>query len=282
MMPLALSIAHSLSQELAVRPFAGRVVGRFERACNLVDGAGRVVALTLPEVGNGPFSIVISGNPGLFDSLPINQQAAADARNLTIGQWQIDLKTAKIWEPKLVCPSQPLRLSSTITDSLKALTGWPHSEENSSILSHHLSEAKRRLNGALISARANGGVGKIEQAVSQLAGLGSGLTPAGDDYLMGVMVALWLKGQREPLPGIAQVAAPRTTNLSAAFLKAAARGEYLELWHTLAQTLYAGEAEAFSRAVERIAQFGASSGQEALAGFSITLLNLVKHEELLS
>jgi hypothetical protein len=121
---------------------------------------------------------------------------------------------------------------------------------------------------------------KIAQAVGQLAGLGNGLTPPGDDYLVGVMAALWLTGQKEILPVMGQVAAPLTTTLSAAFLKAAARGEFIEPWHALAQALSAGEAEAFSQVIERVAQFGASSGRDTLAGFATTLLGLVKPEVL--
>jgi hypothetical protein len=275
-----LSIARSLAEDLARHPFSGRVSGRFERACNVIDADGRVIALTLPEVGNGPFSIVVAGYPGLFDLLVENQAAVATPNRLNIGSWQVTLNTAKIWEPQIVQFVQPRYLSSAIIDILTSYAGWSHPVGFNPTMHNHLVKAAARLNQAIPEPEGHKRNEKIAQAVGQLAGLGNGLTPAGDDYLVGVMAALWLTGQKEILPVMGQVAAPLTTTLSAAFLKAAARGEFIEPWHALAQALSAGEAEAFSQVIERVAQFGASSGRDTLAGFATTLLGLVKPEVL--
>jgi hypothetical protein len=113
--------------------------------------------------------------------------------------------------------------------------------------------------------------GLIEAARS-LAGLGYGLTPAGDDFLLGMMAALWLLGERETLPAIAHAAA-RTTTLSAAFLTAAAQGQFIEAWHGLAHALHRQDDAGGQAALRRIAAFGGSSGRDALAGFAVTLLS---------
>jgi hypothetical protein len=271
MIVTALSISRSLIEELKLRPFAGRVLGRFERACNLVDADGRVIALTLPEVGNGPFSIGIAGQPGCFESFSTRASATAYPGNLTVGSWYIDLKAAEIWEPRLVCPSQPLFLDPALASIIQSYTDWPNAAEVGLAASRRLSEAAARLNQALAQTKRNESDNEIAAAAGQLAGLGSGLTPAGDDFLIGVMAALWLTGQRALLPKLANIAAPRTTALSAAFLRAAAQGEFIEPWHALAQALCTGEVESFRRAVEGVAQFGASSGRDALAGFMKTI-----------
>jgi hypothetical protein len=96
----------------------------------------------------------------------------------------------------------------------------------------------------------------------------------GDDYLVGVMAALWISGYKNWPPRIASETAPQTTALSAAFLQAAGRGEFIEPWHQLAQALFSGTPEVFSQALRRVAQFGASSGVDALAGFATTILSL--------
>ena len=62
----ALTIARPLQQSLRARPFSGYVAGRFARACNLADDAGRVIALTIPAIGNGPFFIVLDVASDLF------------------------------------------------------------------------------------------------------------------------------------------------------------------------------------------------------------------------
>jgi hypothetical protein len=271
MIVTVLSISRSLGEELKLRPFIGRVLGRFERACNLVDAAGRVIALTLPEVGNGPFSIVVAGQPGCFESFSTGESAIAYPGSLTAGSLHIDLNAAQIWEPRLVCPAHPLSPNAAITSIIQPYTDWPNTAEIGLAASQRLSEAAARLNRAIAQAESIKEDKEIAAAAGQLAGLGSGLTPAGDDFLVGVMAALWLTGQRALLPKLADIAAPRTTALSAAFLRAAAQGEFIEPWHALAQALCIGEVESFRQAVAGVAQFGASSGRDALAGFTTTI-----------
>jgi hypothetical protein len=111
----------------------------------------------------------------------------------------------------------------------------------------------------------------VAEAAEQLAGLGPGLTPAGDDYLVGVMAALWLAGKAPLAQEIAQVAIPRTTLLSGAFLKAAAQGHYVEGWQLLAGALLRGDEPAMAEACEKLYSWGATSGRAGLAGFAATL-----------
>ena len=74
-------------------------------------------------------------------------------------------------------------------------------------------------------------------------------------------------------PSIAQSAAPRTTALSAAFLTAAAQGQFMELWHRLAHALHSQNERACLAAVGQISALGASSGRDALAGFAAVMFN---------
>jgi hypothetical protein len=271
MIVTALSIARPLVEELKFRPFVGQVLGRFERACNLVDGDGRVIALTLPEVGNGPFSIVVAGPPGCFESLSTGERVVVYPGSLAAGSLHIDLNAAQIWEPRLVCPARPLFLNAAMTRIIQPYADWPNAAEVGLAASWRLSEGAARLMQAIAQVASGEKDEEVVAAAGQLAGLGGGLTPAGDDFLIGVMAALWLTGQRTLLPEIANVAAPRTATLSAAFLRAAAQGEFIEPWHTLAQALCAGEVESFRQAVAGVARFGASSGRDALAGFATTI-----------
>jgi hypothetical protein len=270
---------------LAVQAFSGRVLGRFERACNVVDGQGRVIALTLLEIGNGPFSIVVEDWPGLFDEFWVNQPAYADGRGLIIGEWWVNLSTARIWEPQLAGSNQSLELSPALAEMLKPFVAWPRLPDASSatrITNRRAREAAVQLWQVLQHEmherheghERNERLEKIEEVAGQLAGLGGGLTPAGDDYLIGVMAALWLTGYKNWSSHIAAVAVRKTTTLSAAFLRAASRGEFIESWHELAQALFAGNPEIFNQALRRVAQFGASSGMDALAGFARTILSI--------
>jgi len=121
-----------------------------------------------------------------------------------------------------------------------------------------------------------GRVERLHEGALALAGLGSGLTPAGDDFLTGAMLWAWLA---HPVPApfcraLVEAAIPRTTLLSAAFLRAAARGECSASWHGLLEAL-SERAEArgaswqlaLHQAVQEIMAYGATSGADTLAGF---------------
>ena len=114
-----------------------------------------------------------------------------------------------------------------------------------------------------------GDVTALRDAAAHLAGLGIGLTPAGDDFLAGIMLWAWLA---YPAPGplcraLVEAAAPRTTTLSAAFLRAAARGECDANWHQLLAALSTGSAAQLAPAVQQVVAHGATSGADMLAGF---------------
>ena len=106
-------------------------------------------------------------------------------------------------------------------------------------------------------------------AARQLAGLGPGLTPSGDDVLLGVMYALWVWRPDEPLiQTIGHAANPRTTTLSAAFLTAAMAGEATNHWHDL---VMGGPG-----AANRLLALGQTSGADAWAGFCRTRQLLIR------
>ncbi len=107
-----------------------------------------------------------------------------------------------------------------------------------------------------------------------LAGLGVGLTPAGDDFLLGFMARIWLEPAlfppswtARPLSTIVRTVGPRTTRPGRAWLDYAARGQFAESWHDLAAALTANDPANIQHATNRILSTGATSGRDAMAGF---------------
>lgn len=106
-----------------------------------------------------------------------------------------------------------------------------------------------------------------------LIGLGPGLTPAGDDFVGGAMIALRAAGESELADRVAAWALPlaemRTGRISRAHLACAARGEGHEALHAL---LAAPEGSArFEESLARLARVGHSSGLDAAAGALLAL-----------
>jgi len=246
----------------------------YRQACNFVDTRQRVITLAAPPVGNGPFSIIVDAPAGLFGALRPGQPVRANDAMLAVGSHQIELSRANIWDPHLPVPESLPRVSPAIATILAAHTHWPPPNGNGLMaekIAQLANKARAQLNRAILQNS-----GQLETAAGQLAGLGGGLTPAGDDYLVGVMALLWLAGRAEESKRIAAAAAPKTTALSAAFLTAAGAGQFVEPWHGLAQALVAANTPAITQATGQITEFGATSGRDALAGFATTLLNLAQ------
>jgi hypothetical protein len=125
----------------------------------------------------------------------------------------------------------------------------------------------------------------VEVAANGLAGLGPGLTPAGDDALGGfaaVMALLspYLSADAVPRKHIAEtlmtIARSRTTKLSAVLLAHAACGEVSEQLGQmlLALALPTEQFETVLQAAQRVLAFGATSGSDTLLGVLLGLQTL--------
>jgi hypothetical protein len=108
----------------------------------------------------------------------------------------------------------------------------------------------------------------LREVGRRLTGLGIGLTPSGDDFLVGLMHWAWL-GYPEPgrFCKIITETSTQTTSLSSALLGAAARGECSEAWHDLLIALNGEKESGIETAVRAILAHGATSGADALTGF---------------
>lgn len=128
-----------------------------------------------------------------------------------------------------------------------------------------------------LAALAGGNGGEISSAVARLIGLGPGLTPAGDDYLVGTLLALELLGRDCPpaqatecLVAAAVAAHVRhTTSISASYLKYALAGNFAALPSDFARRLLSGaDWQVPARDLRRM---GATSGRQAALGIIDTL-----------
>jgi hypothetical protein len=112
----------------------------------------------------------------------------------------------------------------------------------------------------------------LGQTAEPLIGLGEGSTPAGDDYLLGVIVALGLSGQVERGQGLAESAKVRTTQRSAAWIEAAIQGRVGAPIRDLIEALTVGKP--LLPLLEVLVETGGTSGYAFLEGFSEGLAGL--------
>lgn len=272
-----------------------RVLSAHQHAINLVTPTNTVFAFVTPHHGHGPFHVVIS--PTLLAQC--QRQPALYLRDHTVQAGAIIVPLAKFtrWNPHLpalqVDPShgfdilyrryhqrgQPaLGLVNLATATQSTTAAMPslmpalvdgttqyyyqRAQQATELLSQGLSASNTQL---------------IADGATLLAGLGPGLTPAGDDFLVGLLAAFYALGphcaQRQwpawqAYTGvIAHTANRYTTQLSAAWLTHAGAGAFGEAWHHLLYALNANQPQAITACADRILATGATSGADALGGF---------------
>ncbi|MFN2285546.1 MAG: DUF2877 domain-containing protein [Anaerolineae bacterium] len=255
---------------------AAQVLGHFRRAVDLLIGDD-VIALVLPEAGNGPFNVVVSALPDTPLPRQVNLTWALDV--LHVGPWQIDFDAeTRWWNPRP--PWEALTLRPACLAQLRdiaiheATTRDPTGSPFVGLLTGHPYPLVTALGCALTA----NDTAAIHDAAAAIAGLGPGLTPSGDDFLAGVMLGMRIANSKlrnthhasritRHVSCLFTAAAPRTTRLSRAFLHAASQGLADEHWHCLLAALSAEDSAQLEHAATRVINHGASSGLDTVAGF---------------
>ena len=134
-------------------------------------------------------------------------------------------------------------------------------------------EVARPVMARLILALEAGDRDSAAVAAVRLIGLGPGLTPSGDDVLVGIEAALHALAQPSAgfLAAVVNDVETRTTELAATLLRHAAGGEFAERLHTLLAAFLGPEDDGIPAAIERAVAWGATSGTDCLLGVLIGL-----------
>ncbi|MFN3285757.1 MAG: DUF2877 domain-containing protein, partial [bacterium] len=239
----------------------GQVLATFRRSAYVAFSGSEeaVVALVAPDLGRGPLSLPAEGVS--WACLRPGDPVRLASFCLQAGEQTLDLDGAARWDPTLprVRPD-PLQVrrccewlvASAPPESLAALVPHLLRGRGPSLRDWH----RRALEGArALSA------GAYASGCELLCGLGPGLTPSGDDFLCGWMLALHLHGRpRETL--LQHVRG--THRIARAYLRAAAAGFASEAWHRLAASLQGGH---WGAAAREVLSAGETSGADTLAGF---------------
>ena len=221
----------------------GRVVGVHPTCVYVVtgthgDAADTVVALETADALGLPCSVRLgvdrSARP--FADVRLGDPALVGAGRVVAGS--LTVTVVRWWEPR-----RPRHLH---------LPGRPEGQVD-----------ERRVNVLTRLLEAHPAPVPGDASVGDLLGLGPGLTPAGDDVLAGLLVALHSHDDlRRPLADeIGRLARSRTTALSAALLRHAAAGLALPAVVNVADALAGhGSDDDLVDAVARLVAVGSSSG----------------------
>jgi len=278
----------------------------FKKSCNLVNSNGQLVSLVTSELGPGPFSVVLfqdealKGRGGVSDWVRDDLEARIQDGKILLGTVVFDVNTADVWDPKpdwakihahrdwlMTNQSRLLKLllEEVSRDSLIQIIGdllpgknqaFP-SSQSSGDLHHEFHNAVIEPARWVLEGIAYKQPSLLERGLFNLLGLGGGLTPAGDDFILGVIFALRIlfgssQAKQTMLP-VRQLAEKRTNRLSSAYLRAAVEGEASFPWHVFFEAILSEDTAALFSATRSLINQGQTSGSDSLIG----LISMVAH-----
>ena len=237
-----------------------RVLHVFDGACNLINEQKDVLSVVSQRIGDGPFNLVVEDDVIFSDHLHLESPIISSPNLLSLGDLTIHTQNARLWSPR----SNWEVLHARRYDVRNLLADLPIANYESAVSNFQFSKL-------LASALADADLPASITAAQKLAGLGIGLTPSGDDFIMGAILAAWIIHPVDTAELLAmevtKVAAPLTTSLSGAWLRSAGRGEAGILWHQFFNALLSADQTSIQESVDKILSVGETSGADALSGF---------------
>jgi hypothetical protein len=268
-----------------------RVLHVFAAVCNLISDRDDLLSLILEPGQMDPFTLLLKQPPsfaGFIEHLNAESSVTSGSGRIRIDGLEVVIDKPLAWISRPDWDALRVALSgnpgwidlvegevirSRSAESLAALIGNPGAAWRGSRPPWWGKAA------GPIQSLLEGVASRDERALSRgacrLAGFGPGLTPSGDDFLIGLMYAariLLEPGEADAIcETIVRASVPRTGLFPAAHLTAASRGEASGHWHALLAACLEGEDEGIRSALSRLLAVGHTSGEDAVSGFLLGL-----------
>lgn len=269
----------SWREAAAQRTASPSVHSSFPHALNL-SWCGVLLAVLSASGRAAPGALLTDASS--FPLLAPGTPVRAGASSLRVGSLTVSLGAVRQYScsaavPAVFSPAPPAALAAALREVTAKGPFAPAAGQTplARAAQRRLAEGRLEWKKYVSHYLRTGSTAGAREVARRLVGLGAGLTPSGDDYLVGTLAAL------HHLPaapfatlsravGVAvRSAAARTTDVSAHFLAAAASGLFhVDLRAAATAALTGADME---DAFARVHQIGATSGYDALVGLTDTL-----------
>jgi uncharacterized protein DUF2877 len=293
--PIPILRAGVLAHDFCRRHERAEVAAVFDRSLYLRAGDD-FICLGEPSIGNGPLTLI--ADFGSIDkmsdrALRSGQSAIISQREIVIADVaRLLIDDSAPWRPPSWPAARSRREFAAVCRDLSRLAAAEAPEDGlgrlfdavgvrpidtplARIVRPRLARFRSWLSGLLGADHAS--VAFSFEPVRGLIGLGPGLTPSGDDFLVGALALLDACAERSAHAALARAInlAPRglTSPLSDCLLRAAAAGHVGENLHRAASATISGTIRS---AVTAVRSIGHSSGWDMMAGISATLQVLAR------
>ena len=258
----------------------GTIHSVFATACNIAVGE-LLITVHDAQKQHTPTSVRVAvvGATPWTPIVHVGDRASFRSGWLSFGSHLLDLRGLPIWAPGTPAPFAPPAVARRLLAELIRVHGAP-TAHGSSALTSTLARDLAALRGIVTAGTASDPrTDDLDLVIGRMIGAGEGLTPTGDDVLVGLLAALTRGGQSAPATAIVSRIAEsvlrnthRTTDISAHYLRLATRGSFSEPLTNLVDSVITGSSvdDVHARTLE-VLNVGASSGADALVGVLLGL-----------
>lgn len=288
--------ALSLGYAVPRTAFEASVHSVFQSAANLrLANGGKLLTLVVSTEADLPQGLRLD-TPGdfSFDRLHVGEPVTCRDNLLRLESLSltVDLRKARLWKCDL--PALNIDLTNPAIGSAWSSVWQALNRRQTNSRAAILADDLFRT-GAMPQAGVPQKAGQAVRALLQathrfdllaasvareLVGLGAGLTPTGDDLLVGYLAGLWctLRGDRQRLQFVSNLGkiilhpSHQTTDISRTFLEHASQGQVSSLLVDLAQAIRTGaDSDRLLNSAETAMQVGHTSGMDTVTGFLLGL-----------
>jgi hypothetical protein len=276
------SIDLAFLRVLNAKLFNGRVHSVFKRVVNLECASGELFTLASRELDNAPNTAILDVADFRAASIAVGSPFFAVDAELHLGCGvEVHWASSSMWHASLprytgVNGALPTHLSY----ARKFLAQYAWSAAHEAAAAHNIADnafaikvksALEQRSTLLLDALEHGWHATARRHAISLIGLGPGLTPAGDDFLVGLFAVLnladspcrgWLGGGKHVLGS----AEESTNSISLAALIASANGRVRETITALIESLMYRDPAMLGERLSKVLDIGALSGAYLVAG----------------
>jgi hypothetical protein len=260
--------------------FCGTVHSLFKRVLNIRCLDSEVLyTIACRDIDNGPNTLILDIENLLVYPIELKETVHSAANQLVIGSsMKLTINGAKGWKcslPKYPSDDSKLRANLPIMkqylDEFGQSGGMISTDDPQSSFQEEVSRLLQERSTAFLSELKAGRMEKAIQTARSLIGLGPGLTPSGDDFLLGLLAVINLQGNplhaysswcQEILRGASQW----TNEISLAALNQAASGQVRESITKLIDALTYRTPDQVIAGLSEVLNIGSSSGTDISMG----------------
>ena len=275
----ARSAEAALLQRLAHGWFEGDVHSVFEKAVNIrCAESDELITLVAAAMDNGPNTIVLELAHFADTGIEIGDHVSAAADVLSIDRkLNVLLTGAAAWrQPRRarLCTDDQLRerLATVLRELEKrGAVGGMVADPTRSAVSRRTSDKLHHLSEMLVAALKRDDLAAALDAARQIIGLGPGLTPSGDDFLVGLLLAIGVAPTPQPWfetfrAAAVEMSKSATNAISHMAIRKAAEGEARESIGRLLRELLGRDQTGLLPALDDVLAIGFSSGTDIAWG----------------